>query len=155
METVKLLSRKIQYIPINHIAPNPDQPRKYFSQESLQELAASIRLHGVLQTLTVQKGRYSYVLVAGERRLRAAGLAGLATVPCVVLDVDREDSAVLALIENLQRSDLHYLEEAAAIAKLIETCHLSQEEVAAKLREAGLTILEQQSDDGWYAFTCR
>ena len=133
METVKLLSRKIQYIPINHIAPNPDQPRKYFSQESLQELAASIRLHGVLQPLTVQKGRYSYVLVAGERRLRAAGLAGLATVPCVVLDVDREDSAVLALIENLQRSDLHYLEEAAAIAKLIETCHLSQEEVAVKL----------------------
>ena len=133
METVKLLSRKIQYIPINHIAPNPDQPRKYFSQESLQELAASIRLHGVLQPLTVQKGRYSYVLVAGERRLRAAGLAGLTTVPCVVLDVDREDSAVLALIENLQRSDLHYLEEAAAIAKLIETCHLSQEEVAVKL----------------------
>ena len=133
METVKLLSRKIQYIPINHIAPNPDQPRKYFSQESLQELAASIRLHGVLQPLTVQKGRYSYVLVAGERRLRAAGLAGLTTVPCVVLDVDREDSAVLALIENLQRSDLHYLEEAAAIAKLIEACHLSQEEVAVKL----------------------
>ena len=125
METVKLLSKKIQYIPINHIAPNPDQPRKYFSQESLQELAASIRLHGVLQPLTVQKGRYSYVLVAGERRLRAAGMAGLRTVPCVVLDV--------ALIENLQRSDLHYLEEAAAMAKLIATCHLSQEEVAAKL----------------------
>ena len=133
METVKLLSRKIQYIPINHIAPNPDQPRKYFSQESLQELAASIRLHGVLQPLTVQKGRYSYVLVAGERRLRAAGMAGLRSVPCVVLDVDREDSAVLALIENLQRSDLHYLEEAAAMARLIETCHLSQEELAAKL----------------------
>ena len=133
METVKLLSRKIQYIPINHIAPNPDQPRKYFSQESLQELAASIRLHGVLQPLTVQKGRYSYVLVAGERRLRAAGLAGLATVPCVVLDVDREDSAVLALIENLQRSDLHYLEEAAAIARLITTYGLSQEEAARRL----------------------
>ena len=133
METVKLLSKKIQYIPINHIAPNPDQPRKFFSQASLQELAASIRLHGVLQPLTVQKGRYSYVLVAGERRLRAAGMAGLREVPCVVLDVKREDSAVLALIENLQRSDLHYLEEAAAIAKLIETAHLSQEEVAAKL----------------------
>ena len=133
METVKLLSKKIQYIPINHIAPNPDQPRKFFSQASLQELADSIRLHGVLQPLTVQKGRYSYVLVAGERRLRAAGMAGLREVPCVVLDVKREDSAVLALIENLQRSDLHYLEEAAAIAKLIETAHLSQEEVAAKL----------------------
>ena len=133
METVKLLSKKIQYIPINHIAPNPDQPRKYFSQESLQELASSIRLHGVLQPLTVQKGRYSYVLVAGERRLRAAGMAGLRVVPCVVLDVSREDSAVLALIENLQRSDLHYLEEAAAMAKLLSTCHLSQEELAARL----------------------
>ncbi len=133
METVKLLSKKIQYIPINHIAPNPDQPRKYFSQESLQELAASIRLHGVLQPLTVQKGRYSYVLVAGERRLRAAGMAGLRSVPCVVLDIDREDSAVLALIENLQRSDLHYLEEAAAMARLLETCRISQEELAARL----------------------
>ena len=133
METVKLRSKKIQYIPINHIAPNPDQPRKFFFQESLQELADSIRLHGVLQPLTVQKGRYSYVLVAGERRLRAAGLAGLREVPCVVLDVKREDSAVLALIENLQRSDLHYLEEAAAMAKLISACHLSQEELAAKL----------------------
>ena len=81
----------------------------------------------------MQKGRYSYVLVAGERRLRAAGMAGLREVPCVVLDVKREDSAVLALIENLQRSDLHYLEEAAAMAKLISTCHLSQEELAAKL----------------------
>ena len=133
METVKLLSKKIQYIPINHIAPNPDQPRKFFSQESLQELADSIRLHGILQPLTVQKGQYSYVLVAGERRLRAAGMAGLRTVPCVVLDVKREDSAVLALIENLQRSDLHYLEEAAAMAKLIAACGMSQEELAVKL----------------------
>ena len=133
METVKLLSKKIQYIPINHIAPNPDQPRKFFSQASLQELAASIRLHGVLQPLTVQRGKYSYVLVAGERRLRAAGMAGLRAVPCVVLDVNQEDSAVLALIENLQRSDLHYLEEAAAMAKLVSLCHLSQEELAAKL----------------------
>ena len=133
METVKFLSKKIQYIPINHIAPNPDQPRKFFSQESLQELAESIRLHGILQPLTVQKGQYSYVLVAGERRLRAAGLAGLRTVPCVVVAAQRQDSAVLALIENLQRSDLHYLEEAAAMAKLISSYHLSQEEVASKL----------------------
>lgn len=133
MDTVKLLSKKIQYIPINHIAPNPNQPRKFFSKESLQELASSIRIHGVLQPLTVQKGKFSYVLVAGERRLRAAGIAGLKTVPCVVLDVSQEDSAVLALIENLQRSDLHYMEEAAAIAKLVSLCHLSQEEVAAKL----------------------
>ncbi len=133
METVKLASKKIHYIPINHIAPNPAQPRRHFEPEALRELSESIRLHGVLQPLTVQKGQYSYILVAGERRLRAAGLAGLTTVPCVILDVSAEDSALLALIENLQRSDLHYLEEAEAISKLITTYRLSQEEVAAKL----------------------
>ena len=133
MEQVKLASKKIQYIPINHIAPNPAQPRRYFDQEGLRELAESIRQHGILQPLTVQRGQYSYVLVAGERRLRAAGMAGLGKVPCVVVELDGEESAVLALIENLQRSDLHYMEEAEAISRLITTYHLSQEEVAGKL----------------------
>ena len=128
-----LSSRKIHHIPIERIAPNPDQPRRHFPPEELRSLAESIRSHGILQPLTVQKGRCSYVLVAGERRLRAAGLAGLKTVPCVIVDVSAEDSALLALIENIQRSDLHYLEEAEAMAKLISTHHLSQEDVAAKL----------------------
>ncbi len=133
METVKLASRRIHYIPINHIAPNPAQPRRNFDPQALRELADSIRLHGILQPLTVQKGHYTYTLVAGERRLRAAGMAGLDTVPCVILNIDEESRAVLALIENLQRSGLHYLEEAEAIARLIATFDLSQEEAAAKL----------------------
>lgn len=133
METVKLASRRIHYIPINHIAPNPAQPRRNFDPQALRELADSIRLHGILQPLTVQKGHYTYTLVAGERRLRAAGMAGLDTVPCVILNIDEESRAVLALIENLQRSGLHYLEEAEAIARLIATFGLSQEEAAAKL----------------------
>ena len=133
MEQVKLASKKIQYIPINHIAPNPAQPRRYFDPEGLRELAESIRLHGILQPLTVQRGQYSYVLVAGERRLRAAGIAGLERVPCVVVELGGEESALLALIENLQRSDLHYMEEAEAISRLISAYHLSQEEVAVKL----------------------
>ncbi len=128
-----LASRKIHSIPIDHISPNPAQPRRHFEPEELRTLAESIRTHGILQPLTVQKGRYSYVLVAGERRLRAAGIAGLKTVPCVIVAVSEQDRALLALIENIQRSDLHYLEEAEAIAKLIATHHLSQEEVAAKL----------------------
>ncbi len=133
MESVKLASKKIRYIPLNHIAPNPAQPRRYFDPDGLRELAESIRAHGILQPLTVQRGQYSYILVAGERRLRAAGMAGLDRVPCVLVDVDEEESALLALIENLQRSDLHYMEEAEAISKLASAYHLSQEEVAAKL----------------------
>ena len=133
METVKLASKKIRSIPIHHIAPNPAQPRRYFDPEELEELADSIRAHGILQPLTVQRGEFCYVLIAGERRLRAAGMAGLERVPCVVLDVDNQESALLALIENLQRSDLHYMEEAEAIASLVSAYHLSQEEAAAKL----------------------
>ncbi len=133
MESVKYVSKRIRYIPINHIAPNPAQPRRYFDQEALEELAASIRLHGILQPLTVQKGELSYILVAGERRLRAAGMAGLEKVPCIVVEADQRQSALLALIENLQRSDLHFMEEAAAISRLITDYHLSQEEAAARL----------------------
>ena len=113
------LGKQVVRIPIEKIAPNPRQPRRHFDQQSLQELARSIRLHGILQPLTVQRMGSGYVLVAGERRLRAAGLAGLNHVPCRVVKASEQDSAILALVENLQRSDLHYLEEAAAISKLI------------------------------------
>lgn len=126
-------SRRIRLLPVDKIAPNPRQPRRRFEEQPLRELADSIRQHGVLQPLTVQRTPEGYVLVAGERRLRAAAMAGLTHVPCILVRATEEDSALLALIENLQRCDLHYLEEAAAIAKLIETCHLSQEEVAVKL----------------------
>ena len=133
METVRYASKKILYIPIDLISPNPHQPRQQFHREELRELSDSIRRHGILQPLTVRQGIHSYILVAGERRLRAAGMAGLTKVPCLLVAGDGEDSAVLALVENLQRSDLHYLEEAAAIARLIADYHMSQEEAAAKL----------------------
>ncbi|MBR2481225.1 MAG: ParB/RepB/Spo0J family partition protein [Oscillospiraceae bacterium] len=115
------------------IRPNPDQPRVSFDDAPLQSLAESIRQHGILQPLTVRKTAAGYVLVAGERRLRAAKLAGCKTVPCLLMEMEDRQSALLALVENLQREDLHYLEEAAAIAKLMADYGLSQEEAAKKL----------------------
>lgn len=115
------------------ISPNPDQPRRHFEDAALQSLADSIRQHGILQPLTVRKTASGYVLIAGERRLRAAKLAGCETVPCLLMETEDRQSALLALVENLQREDLHYLEEAAAIAKLMADYQLSQEETAKKL----------------------
>ena len=126
-------SSRIHMLPIERITPNPRQPRRHFPEQPLRELADSIRQHGVLQPLSVQKADGAYVLVAGERRLRAAGLAGLTHVPCILVKVTPQDSALLALVENLQRSDLHYLEEAAAISRLITTYGMSQEEAARRL----------------------
>ena len=115
------------------IHPNPRQPRRFFDSESLVELAASIRQHGILQPLTVRRGPEGWELIAGERRLRAALLAGLETVPCVERDADEEESALLALVENLQRQDLHYFEEAAAIGEFLRQTGITQEETAARL----------------------
>ena len=126
-------SGRIHMLPIERISPNPRQPRRHFPEQPLRELAESIRLHGVLQPLSVEKTPGGYILVAGERRLRAAGLAGLTHVPCILVKVTPQDSALLALVENLQRSDLHYLEEAAAISRLISTYGMSQEEAAKRL----------------------
>lgn len=126
-------SNRIYQIPIERIIPNPRQPRRHFDGQAMQELADSIRQHGVLQPISVQKTAGGYVLVAGERRLRAAGIAGLSRVPCILVRVSDRDSALLALIENLQRCDLHYMEEAAAIARLISTFQMSQEEAAKRL----------------------
>ena len=126
-------SRRIHQLPIDKIVPNPRQPRRHFDEQALRELAESIRQHGVLQPLSVQRTAGGYVLVAGERRLRAAGMAGLTHVPCLLVRASDEDSAVLALIENLQRCDLHYLEEAQAIARLIAQYGLSQEAAARRL----------------------
>lgn len=127
-------SRHIQYLPIEKIAPNPRQPRRHFDEAALRELADSIRSHGILQPLSVQKGENGcYILVAGERRLRAAGLAGLSRVPCILVRVSDEERSILALVENVQRENLHYMEEAAAIARLISVHGLSQEEAARHL----------------------
>ena len=133
-QTVQLKSRSIHQIPIDKIAPNPRQPRRHFEEQSMRSLAESIRQHGILQPLSVQKlSSGCYMLVAGERRLRAAGMAGLTRVPCILVNISDEESAVLALVENLQRQDLHYIEEAAAIARLISTYNLSQDETARRL----------------------
>ena len=115
------------------IRPNPRQPRQVFEEKGLQELAASIRRHGILQPLTVRRLPDGWELVAGERRLRAARMAGLERVPCVEVTVDDRESAVLALVENLQRRDLHYFEEAEAIAAYLRQTGSTQEEAAAQL----------------------
>lgn len=136
----EFLSTRVQYIPLGRIRPNPQQPRRSFDEEGLAELAASIRSCGILQTLTVRRAGEGYELVAGERRLRAARIAGLREVPCLVAQVGEEDSALLALMENLQRRDLDCWEEAQAIARLISRYGLSQEEAARRLGRAQPTV---------------
>ena len=129
----EFLSSRVQYLPLDAIRPNPQQPRKTFDREGLEELARSIRDYGILQPLTVRRCGGGYELVAGERRLRAAGMAGLRQVPCLVARVDEAESGLLALIENVQRRDLHFFEEAEAIAGLIARYGFSQQEAAARL----------------------
>ena len=103
---------RIIFLPARSIRPNPAQPRKVFREDALEELAESIRRHGILQPLSVRRVDNSYELIAGERRLRAAQLAGLTELPCLVLRMDDRESGVAAMVENLQRQDLDYIEEA-------------------------------------------
>ena len=123
---------RVVFVPVRTIRPNPAQPRKVFRQEALEELAESIRRHGVLQPLSVRRVGISYELIAGERRLRAAAMAGLHEVPCIVMTMDDRESGVAAMVENLQRQDLDFVEEAWGISRLMSLCSLSQEQ-AAKL----------------------
>lgn len=126
-------SGKVQFLPVEAIVPNPDQPRKIFEQEALEELARSIGELGILQPLTVRRTGEGWVLVAGERRLRAAKLAGLKEVPCLSVSAEGPSSSLLALVENLQRRDLDFWEEALALRRLMEEWHLSQEECARRI----------------------
>lgn len=126
-------STRVLFLPVDDIFPNPDQPRRVFAQADLEELAKSIQALGLLQPLTVRRVDYGWELVAGERRLRAAKLAGLKEVPCLSLQIDSQRSSLLALVENLQRKDLDFWEEALALDKLISTYHLSQEEAAKRI----------------------
>jgi len=129
-----LESTRVTMIAPEYISPNPDQPRRYFDPDGLSELADSIRAHGILQPLSVRrKGGGRYELIAGERRLRAAMICGLEQVPWLVLEVSRESSCLLSLIENLQRRDLDFWEEAKALERLTTVYGLSQEEAAAKV----------------------
>lgn len=126
--------RTLRRVRIGDIARNPNQPRKYFDPEAIAQLAESIRQYGVLNPLTVRRGpNGGYELVAGERRLRAARVAGLNDVPCLVISADSKDSSAIALVENLQRRDLDFFEEASGFKRLIEQYGLTQEEAARKV----------------------
>lgn len=125
--------RQILELPISSICPNPHQPRRQFDSEALEELSRSIAQVGILQPLSVRRTASGWELIAGERRLRAAKLAGLSSVPCLPVEADEENSALLALIENLQRADLDVWEEADALRRLMEQFGLSQEEAGRKV----------------------
>lgn len=131
---------KVIEVPIGSIVPNPDQPRKYFSTEELTKLAKSISQDGIIQPLTIRKREGGFELISGERRLRAAKMAGFKSVPCVLVDISDTRSAVIALIENIQRADLNFFEEAEAIAALINKHGMTQEEAAIRLGTAQSTI---------------
>ena len=121
-------TNEVVLIPARMIQPNPHQPRKNFNWDDLEGLAESIHYNGLLQPITVrpkENGRYE--LISGERRFRACKMAGLSAIPSIVIDINDEKSALLAVIENLQREDLHFFEEATAIERLIKGFGLSQE----------------------------
>ncbi len=127
-------SNEVVLIPARMILPNPHQPRKNFNWDDLEGLAESIHHNGLLQPITVRRkenGRYE--LISGERRLRACKMAGLSAIPSIIIDIDEEKSALLAVIENLQRENLHFFEEAMAIERLIKGFGLTQDEVSRKL----------------------
>ena len=132
--------RRVLYLSVDAIRANPDQPRKYFEPEALHELAESIGRYGILQPLTVRRGEDGYELIAGERRLRAAKLAGLREVPCLAVRSNEEESALLSLIENLQRRDLNFFEEALAIESLGEKFGLDRAQISEKLGKAPSTV---------------
>ncbi len=136
-ETIK----NISYLSIDSVRPNPYQPRKQFSKSALEELCESIKQYGVIQPINVRRiSGNNYELVAGERRLRAAVMAGLKEIPAIIINVNDNDSAVMALIENLQREDLSYMEEADGYNNLINDHGFTQEELAQKIGKSQSTI---------------
>lgn len=130
----------IQEINLKDIVPNPDQPRKSFAKEGLEELAASLKTHGLLQPILVQSQNGKYLIIAGERRYLAAKLAGLKSIPCLIQEGTEQELAEKALIENIQRSDLSPVEEGLAYARLIKEFSLTQEEVAERVGKSRSTI---------------
>lgn len=128
-----LESNRVMQLPVGAIRPNPAQPRRIFDDAGLQELARSIASCGIIQPLTVRRVPDGYELVAGERRLRAAKLAGLREVPCILMALDEARSGLVALVENLQRRDLDYIEEAEGLARLMRLYGLSQEQAALRI----------------------
>ena len=121
---------RVVFLPARAIKPNPAQPRRIFREDALEELAESIRHHGILQPLSVRRVGTTYELIAGERRLRAGQLAGLTEIPCIIMNMDDRESGMAALVENLQRQDLDFIEEARGISSLMEKWNMSQEQAA-------------------------
>lgn len=135
------MQENINYISVDLISPNIYQPRKHFDEESLEELAQSINTYGIIQPLSVRKiGEDKYELVAGERRLRAAKKAGLEKVPVIIVDISDRESAAIALLENLQRDNLSFLEEAEAYYNLIKDHSYTQEKLAEAIGKKQSTI---------------
>jgi ParB family chromosome partitioning protein len=124
---------RVVFLPARSIRPNPAQPRKIFRPEALDELSDSIRQHGILQPLSVRRSGNGYELIAGERRLRAAELAGITDIPCIIMSMDDRESGMAAMVENLQRQDLDFIEEAMGISRLLEDWNMSQEQAARLL----------------------
>lgn len=132
---------QIILVPQEEIYPNPNQPRTRFDFDELESLAQSIRQNGIIQPIAVRiNSKGEYELISGERRLRASRLVGITQVPCIVMEANDEKSALFALIENIQRSDLGFFEEAQAIERLITDFGMSREEVCKKLGKAAPTI---------------
>ena len=131
---------RVVFLPARAIRPNPAQPRQVFQPEALDELADSIRRHGILQPLSVRRVGSSYELIAGERRLRAAQLAGVTDVPCILMSMDDRESGMVAMVENLQRQDLDFIEEAHGIARLLKDWSMSQEQAARLLGKSQSAI---------------
>ena len=138
---LRMREREVARIPIEAIRPNPYQPRCVFAQEALEELCASIKQYGLLQPISVRKaGNDAYELIAGERRLRACRMAGMTAIDAIVFSAYEQDSAVIAMMENLQRENLHYMEEAEGYQNLIRDHGLSQDELARRLGKNQSTI---------------
>nr|CAK98526.1 probable spoj partition protein parb c-terminal truncated [Spiroplasma citri] len=133
IESNDALKETANEIALAEIFPNPHQPRKNFNEEELTELAQSIKEYGLIQPIIVKKTNNGYYLVAGERRSRAAKLAGLTTIPAIVADFNDQQMKEVALIENIQRVDLNSIEEANAYKELIELLRLTQEELAQRI----------------------
>ncbi|MCL2169510.1 MAG: ParB/RepB/Spo0J family partition protein [Defluviitaleaceae bacterium] len=133
---------KVYNLPVEMIHPNPYQPRKHFEPMALVDLATSIKQYGLMQPISVRlaEGAQGYELVAGERRLRASKLADIATIPAIIVDISDTQSAILAMVENLQRQNLNYIEEAEGYSLLLSEHQLTQEELAGKMGKNQSTI---------------
>ena len=136
-----MIIKKVSDIPVDMINLNPDQPRKNFGEEELMELTESIKEYGVIQPVLIKKNTFGeYELIAGERRLRASILAGLDKIPAIVREADEQDSAIIALVENVQRENLGFMEEAQAYNRLIEEYGMTQSELALRVGKKQSTI---------------